>query len=231
MKLTEDVLEIIILAVNTAKLIDIEEVIIDKSGIRALHPDRIAVLLFKYDLSDFLPFESIGINRLSTFIQRISIIKDIQNINVDCEVDNNNNAKSLKFYNEKLSISYKCANISTIKAPKNVMEVFNTEVHFTEESFNILSKAFNIMKSETFTLINDKNGIRFELTDSNNDIFSYNFSNIVKNDNNSVFAHKYPIKIFLPILKQNPDSLLQIGEKGVLKVNVKNIDIMILPKK
>lgn len=232
MKLEKNILDLIMLAVDTSKLLNIEEIIIDKSGIRAIHPERIALILFKADLSNDLPFDSIGINRLPTFIQRLSIIKDIKDISAEFESDNNNNVKSIKFHNKKLSISYRCANPMTIKAPKNIKDVFTKEVNFTEEAFNMLSKGFSAMKSEVFTLISDNSGVRFELMDSNNDVFTYQFSEEIENKNDDVkFVHKYPIKIFLPILKQNTNSTLYIGEQGVLKIIINGLDLIILPKK
>lgn len=232
MKLENDILSLINLAVETSKLLSIEELIIDKLGIRALNPDRTAVLLLKTELP--LPFESLSINRLTAFQQRLSIIKDVNDININAETDKDNNVRSLKFSNKNLSVSYRCANPNTISAPKNVSENFFRQVSFTNEAYDMLVKGQNAMKAEIFTLISDEHGVRFEIMDSNNDIFSYNFTNKVElsnSESSETFVFRYPIKIFLPVLKQNTNSILSIGEKGVLKMTVNDLDVMILPKK
>jgi len=232
MKLDSSILELINLAVETAKLLSIEEVIIDNNGIRALHPDQVAVLLLKTELE--LPFTAMGINRLPIFQQRLSVVKDVKDLNITAETDKEGNVRSLKFSNKALSLSYRCANQNTIKAPKNVAENYFREVTFTNEAYDMLIKGQNAMKAELLTLISDKDGVRFELMDSNGDVFSYIFTDKVEltnRDSSEMFVFKYPIKIFLPVLKQNANSVLAIGEKGVLKVVVNGIDIMILPRK
>lgn len=232
MKIEKEILNLILLATETAKLLSIEDIIIDKNGIRALHPDRTSLILFKQELP--LPFESIGINRLNILQQRLNVIKDFNDINIDAQVDGENNVKILKFSNKNLSVSYRCANSKTISAPKNVNENFFREVSFTKDAFEMLSKANSAMKSEFFSLISNENGVSFELVDSNNDVFSYVFStkiDIMDKEFSETFVYKYDIKEFLPILKHNPNTKVQIGEKGILKLLVNGLDVLIVPKK
>lgn len=234
MRLDENIFNLITTAVDTARVLSIEDIIIDKTGIRALHPERISVILFNGDLQ--LPFESIGLNRLPVFQQRVNIVKDMENITIDAELDNDQDVRSLKFKGKGLTVSYRCAKKETISAPKSLSENFFRQVMFSEEAMTMLSKGQNAMKADVFTLISDDKGVRFEILDSNSDVFTYQFADKIdlKNvDTSQTFVYRYPIKVFLPILKYAGHSAtdLQIGEKGVLKMVINGLDVMILPRK
>jgi len=230
MKLEKEIIDLILISVETAKLLGLEELIIDKHGIRGLHPDRQSLLLHKIELP--LPFNAIGINRLHTLKGRLNIIKGMDNVSLNADISDNI-VRKLYFSTKKLKVEYRCSNPKNIETPKNINENFFREVEFTEEAYMMLMKAQSVMKVIDFTMISDKDGVRFELFDENNDVFSYNFTNNIellseKGDNTFVF--RYPIKVFLPILKQNPNTKIQIGEHGVLQLNINELTSMIVPK-
>jgi hypothetical protein len=98
-----------------------------------------------------------------------------------------------------------------------------------------LTKAQSAMGSELVTLIADDDGVRFELSDINSDIFSQTFSeDIVDVDTKETggsFAHRYPVKTLISLFKQNPDGVCYISQKGICKIRVSELDVYVLPQR
>ena len=88
------------------------------------------------------------------------------------------------------------------------------------------------MKTENIILTKDNN-ISFELIDLNNDVFTHTITSDVKLldlDTDENFTHRYPVKLIFTLFNHNPTNTFEIGQKGILKININNLDVYVLPQ-
>lgn len=231
-KINEEVLTLIRKTVSTAKTFGIEDIIIEENMVRGLHPDRVSVLLHTENIP-LLPFNAIAINRLSVFSNRIDLANTQENMIVEVTTDNDTNASSLTFKAGRLKINYRCANPSTVKAPKKLKDIFIRRITISNEAKDMLIKAYNAMKTEYIAFVNDEQGVRFEMFDLNNDVCSFQFSDnvvMLEDGYNETFTIRYPVKMLLALFKNNTETTFEIGKEGVLKMNYNDLNMLILPK-
>ena len=81
------------------------------------------------------------------------------------------------------------------------------------------------MGSEVVTIAyND--GVSFKLSDINSDEFQHVFALETESINGGAgdeFSHNYPVKTLLALFKQSPTGHFDIGEKGILNINVNDL--------
>jgi len=233
MKLTTDEIIYIQKVVKTAQMVDIDNIIIEPNLVRAIDDDKTVVLFQDSDVPD-MAFGSIGLNRISVFMSRLDIAKTQEGFTI--ELDNTNDSEYARALNMKakgVKIDYRCANPSTIQAPRQVNDVLKYRVPLNAEAVVMLQKGQSAMSADTVTIISNKNGVSFEIVDINSDIFSYTFTDKVEtlSDSNDInFAHRYPIKTLLPLFKQNPEGYFSVGQKGILSISVNGLNLFVLPQ-
>jgi len=131
-----------------------------------------------------------------------------------------------------LKVDYRCANPTTIQAPRQINDNLVYRVQLNADAVSLLQKGQVAMGSETVAIIyND--GVSLELTDVNSDVFNHKFApdaELLDDDANPSFSHRYPVKTLLALFKQNPDGYFEIGEKGILSITVNGLSIYVLPQ-
>lgn len=220
-------------AVKTAKLVNIDSIIIETGMVRALSEDKTAFIFQDQSVPAF-SFSSIGLNRLDVFQNRLEIAMACDNFSVDATADDSGSfIKSLIMKGKGVKIDYRCANPKNIIAPKKFNDIIKTQVEISSDAVSMMQKGQVAMRSETITLINNEKGVTFELMDINSDVFSHTFTTITKNltaDTDTRFVFKYPVKLLLTLLKNNPNGYFNVGQKGILNVLVNKLNVFILPQ-
>lgn len=233
MKLDENTIIYIQKVIKTAQLVGIDNVIIEPDHVRAIDDDK-TVVLFQDENIPNLDIGSIGLNRISVFQSRLDIAKVQDNFSVDAVTDDEKGfVRSLTMKAKGTKIEYRCANPSTIQAPRQINDVLKYKVPLTAEAVMMLQKGQAAMDAKTVTVVSNKDGVSFEIVDINNDIFSYTFSENVEtltDDSDINFANRYPIKTLIALFKQNPDGYFQIGQKGIMNVTVQGLNLFVLPQ-
>jgi len=232
MKLTSDVVEYILNVVKTARLIGIDNVIIEPELVRAMD-DANSVVLYQNEKVLEMPFGSIGLTRIDGLLARYDIAKTRDKFSIEALVkDGEEFTRSLTMKGKGLKVEYRCGNPAKIKAPRQVNDTMKFRVTLNGEAVNLMQKGQAAMGSENVSIIcND--GVSFELVDVNNDVFSHTFAPDVEaltDDTNKKFAHKYPVKILLAVFKQNPDGEFSIGAKGILSFPLNDLTVYVLPQ-
>lgn len=236
MKLTTDLIEFIEKVVKTGQSVNIDDVIIDaETGtVRGIDEGRSVVLFHDKDVPTS-PVGSIGLKRGGIFLSRISIVKNRENFDVDAEsvaLENVEFVKALHMNSNDTKIDFRCGNPDTIKAPKQINDTIIYRVQLNAEAVSVLQQGYSAMGTETVSIVGG-DGVSFELEDISEDKFSHTFApeSIQLGDTTTgAFAHKYPIKTILALFKQNPDGMFEIGEKGILRIAVNDLDIYVLPQ-
>ena len=239
MKLDPDTLAYILNVVKTAKLVGIDNIIIEPDAVRAMDDGR-AVVLYQSENVPDMPFGSIGLTRIDVLTARYDIAKTTPNFTVETEtkVDGNTTfATSLIMKGKGTKIDYRCANPTKINAPKQINDTLRFRVQLNADAVSLLQKGTAAMGAENVAIISDQ-GVSFELVDVNNDVFKHTFADNVElipdTDGNvassSKFAHRYPVKILLALFRNNPNGTFSIGQKGILSFSVNGLTVFVLPQ-
>jgi len=233
MKLDTETITYMQNVVNTAKMVGIDSIIIEPGLIRAIDNDRCVVLHQTENVED-LPFGSVGLNRINIFTSRLDIAKTQEKFTVDVIEGADDFARSITMKGKGVKIDYRCANPSSIRAPKLIHDTMKFRVELNGDAVLLLQKGAAAMENpETVAIISNKDGVSFELVDVNNDVFSHTFTEKVQSlngSNTSTFAHRYPVKVLLTLFKNDPEGVFDVGEKGVLHISVNGLGIYVLPQ-
>jgi hypothetical protein len=232
MKLSTEEIVYIQKVVKIAQTVDIDNIIIEPDSVRAIDDAKTVVLFQNEDVPE-MNFGSIGLNRIAVFVSRLDIAKTQPDFTIDAEnIEGSEYARSLTMKAKGIKIDYRCANPATIQAPKQVNDTLKNRVQLTAEAVMMLQKGQSAMSAETVTIISNKNGVSFEIVDINNDTFSYKFADEVEpltDDDDTNFAHRYPIKILVSLFKQNYETF-SIGQKGILNISIQGLNLFVLPQ-
>lgn len=232
MKLDTDSATYILNVVKTARLVGIDNIIIEHELVRAMD-DSNSVVLFQNENVPDLPFGSIGLTRIDTFMARYDIAKTQENFSIEATVnDGDEFTRSLVMKGKGTKIDYRCANPSNIKAPRQVNDTLKFRVPLTADAVLLLQKGQAAMGAENVSIISN-DGVSFELVDVNNDVFKHTFAEdaeALTDDDNTKFAHRYPAKILLALFKNNPEGSFSIGAKGIMSFPVNGLTVFVLPQ-
>lgn len=232
MKLDTKILQYIEGVVNTAHRIGIEDLIIEDGLIRAMDENKTVVIHHTKNVPD-LPFTSIGIGRINVFLSRLNIVKGQPNFNIDITThDTEKYVKTMLMSAKGVKVDFRCANPKQIQAPKTVNDTLKCLVPLDADAVVLLQKAQQAMGAENVTIISNDEGVSFELYDSANDKFTHTYKPKVEPlDGDDVqFVHTYPLKIVLPLFKENADGDFAIGKKGIMNIAINGINLWVLPQ-
>ncbi len=231
MKLDTTTISYIQNIVKTAQMVGIDNVIIEPERVRAIDDNKTVVLFQDKDVPE-LPFGSIGLNRIDVFQSRLDIVKTQPDFSIEA-VSEGEFVRSLNMKSKGTKVDYRCANPATIQAPRQVNDVMKHRVQLNAEAVLMLQKGQAAMGAETVTFISNKEGVSFELSDINSDVFAHTVSKSATSltgDVDKGFVHRWPIKILLPLFKYNVDGYFDIGQKGILSISVNGLTIFVLPQ-
>lgn len=233
MKLTPQSVAYILNVVKTAKIVGIDNVIVEPGLVRAMDDDN-SVVLFQNENVHELECGSVGLTRIDVLMARYDIAQSQTGFAVEAKVaDDEEWARSLTLSSKGVKIDYRCANPQQIKAPKQVNDDMLFEVQLNGDAVVLLQKGQSAMSTDVVSIIGDSEGVSFKLVDVNNDVFKHTFTDSVTNikgDDKSSFAHRYPIKTLLALFKHNPDGLFKIGAKGILSFPINGLTVFVLPR-
>ena len=253
MDLSIDTLTFIQSVLKTAKLVKIQNVIIEPGKIRAMDDAQTVVIFQTINIPE-MEFGSIGLNRIDVFMSRFDIIRttsgfvieattagmdpsigydkyDLKQKNIDPPMW----AKSIKMTGKNTNIDYRCTNPSLMKAPKSRNDDAKYLIKMNNEAFNMIQKGKTAMQSELISFVGTAKGVFIHLTDINGDVLKYKFSDKIETVNKTdisvpTFQYNYNIETLLPIFKQDPEVNFNITHKGFLVVNINGLDIFLAPR-
>lgn len=232
MKLEPEVVAYILNVVKTARLVGIDNIIIEPNLVRALD-DANTVVLFQDKNVPEMPFGSIGLTRTDAFMARYDIAKTQDKFSIEANVgDDEDFTRSLVMKGKGIKIDYRCGDPAKIKAPRQVNDTMKFRVPLNAEAVLLLQKGQAAMGSENVTIISN-DGVSFELVDVNNDVFKHTFAveaEPLTDDTNAKFAHRYPVKTLLALFKHNPDGHFSVGAKGILSFPINGLTVFVLPR-
>ncbi len=231
MKLDTTAIEYIQRVVKTAQMVNIENIIIEPGAVRAIDDNKTVMLYQNKDVPDF-PFGSIGLNRISDFTSRLDIVNGKDSFSVVADVDADSEYVSmLTMKSSGIKVSYRCANPTTILAPKQINDTLKYRIGLNSDAVQLLQKGQAAMGSDDVAINSSTSGVSFDITDINNDLFEHTFTTEVESldGDDTIFVNRYPIKILLPLFKHDPTAYFDIGQKGILRITVHGLSVFVLP--
>jgi len=238
MKMDQASLAYIQNVVQTAELAKIGSIIIEPGKVRAIDEDRTVVLYHDKGVPD-LPFGSIGLNRIDVFMSRFNIARGMSNFEMDVTVEGEGTeesfARAINMKGKGFKVDYRCANPKTIQAPKSLNDAVKHKIRMTPEAVLLMQQGTSAMKADEITFIGTDKGVSFEIADINSDKLTYSFADTIENTDDddgepANFVHKYPIKTVTTLFKANPDGNFYVTSRGMLKIVVNNLDILVVPR-
>ena len=233
MNLTPEVTAYVLNAVKTARLVDIDSVIIEPDTVRGMDDSNSVVLFQDEDVLD-MPFGSIGMTRLDSLVSRYDIASSHDKFSVEANVrDGEDFAGNIVMKSKGIKVDYRCGNPTKIRAPRQINDTMLFGVQLNEEAVNLLQKGATAMKADQVTIISNDDGVSFEMADVNNDVFKHTFADnveILDDEENTKFAHRYPIKILQSLFKHNSEGSFSIGAKGMLSFPINGLTVYVLPQ-
>lgn len=234
MKVSANIIDFLERVAETARMVGIESILIEKNLIRGMDEGKTVAIL--QDVKENLPFSGIGLTRASLFLSRLEVAKTRDNVTVDMELEKEN-VKLFTFKSAGMRMDYRCGNPSTVQAPRQINDTMKYSMTLNGEAVALLQKGANAMGGDLVAIAHDGVGVQFEIIDINGDVFSYTFTKDIKSLDDDgeesevgTFTFSYPIKLILTLFKQIPDGSINIGKKGMLCMNINGIDIYVLPR-
>lgn len=233
MKLNNDVINFIQKVVETSQLVNISNVIIEPTFVRAIDDNK-SVVIFQPLTHSVLSDNSIGLTRINIFSSRLEISKSQTNFNAEATIHETENfIKIITMKSAGTKIEYRCAKPSTIQAPRQIHDEMITRISLDSEAVSLLQKSQVAMdNAETVTIINN-DVVSFEVVDINGDVFNHTFTKpaVAIEGNDSIkFAHKYSIKTLLALFKKDVNNTVEIGKRGILRITINGLDVYVLPR-
>lgn len=239
MKLDTTVINFIKNVIKTARLVDVDNIIIETGKVRAIDDSRTVCLLQTENVPE-LPFGSMALNRVDIFSSRLSLVENRDDFTIDAIIqEKTDQVSSLSMKGRGVKVDYRCANTTTMsKIPKQLADVLKYQVDVNLESVTLLQKAQAAMPQQNtvdvVTMVSKSDGVFFELSDVTGDIFSLKFTDgvisLVEHDDDVHFVYRYPIKTLLSLFKQNPTGTFKIGQKGMFNILINGINVYVPPR-
>jgi hypothetical protein len=215
----------------TARQVGIDDVIIEQGLIRAMDDKKTVII--NHALDDELPFNSIGISRIGVLQSRLELAKGQDNFEVTATLDDENGwAKTLLITAKGVKVDFRCPNPEQIKAPKSTKDEMACLVPLDADAVVLLQKGQAAMGADSVRIISNANGVSFEMYDVNNDKFTHTYEATVESLNGGTtdFVHNYPLKIVLPLFRENAGGTFAVGQKGILNLEMNGINLFVIPQ-
>lgn len=214
---------------NIAQVAEIDNVIIEDGRIRGISEDKSVVLFAENNIPDF-GFPRVGLNRLSTLASRLAMAKSVNNVIIDSKKGKSDEEVGLLDISwAGAKVQYRCADPSTIRAPKNVRDTDTWEITLASSKIPTIVTALKSMGAKRVNL-NTRTGneVYLELVEAaSNDVFTLEIAegaNYLKEGTpkSKVWVNVYPANQLISILRAAAEGQefvkFIIGENGTLQV-------------
>lgn len=242
-KLNADTIAFIKKLVKTCSLCGIESVAIEQGLIRGQAEDSAkGIFLLETDqIPNNLEFSSLGIGRVKVLSSRIAMLdEDALTVSFDHKEKDNGDiiVKKLLLSSKKTKIEFSCYDSAKIKAPRLFKNPFFYSFTLSEDTLKVMSKAVSAIETSKISFSSEKDGsVKFRTADVEGDMFDHSVSpsyEILDEATRDHFFHAYEIKYVLPLFRAALDidkkMIVNISERGALKVKINGLSIYILPE-
>lgn len=227
--------------IETAKLLNIESVVIDEDSIRGQNEDGMFILQ-KDNLPDDFPFSAIAFGNVQSLHSRMNLFSDYDMTYVPKTQKNGYEYPfkvKFKSNTSKTSVDYTCVAPLTVRSPKRAVDPFAFTFTMDDDSVDILTRSNSVMRANTVLLSSKDNKVLFQICDENSNILEHRITKklimVDEEEYGDSFVFSYKLKNILPILKylakQEENFEINISYRGFLQLNVNDLEVFILAEK
>lgn len=220
--------------VNTAKLLEVEAVVVDSESVRGKGEG--ILILQKDNLPEELGFDGIAFGDIMTLGKRMNAFDDFKMQYVMREKESGYKFPyKLRMVSGKSRIEFVCLNPSQVKAPKNLKDPTYFSFMMDTDSVNLLASANSLMQSDRIVLSGKDDTVQFSASDDSAATLSHVISNdlvkLAENDQQSfVYPYKYKnvVGVFRYLAKQTERFEVCVTKRGFITIEVNGLNINIL---
>ncbi len=237
-KLSDSLIKYIEKAVGVARIAGIDSLIIETDRVRACDEDATIFICHNSDVPE-LPFGAMGMTRIGVFSSRLDIASSMGDVSVIATVDETNPdntfVRALQLKGKGVKVDYRCANPTTLKAPKRVADPVTYSATMNSAAVQMMVKGQSAMAADDVVFIGSVDGLQLEIKDNNSDALTYQVDDTVTLESEGAaktpdFFYRYPIKTITALFKQNPDGRFYITSKGIAVIMVEELTVYVMPR-
>ena len=241
MKITSDVFELLMKAVNVGKIMGIDEIAMEDNEkgcmFRGMADAGGTPVVMLQDIDIDLPFSGLGVQHSGSFIvkEKLAYTND-NNYTIYAQIDSmTNNVKTLDFKGNKFKMAVNTAKTNIIRAPKAIKDIDAVGFEINEDEVKSIEQAVRAFgKAELVEVVCDGEHITLELKSSEDGgsfSFELEYEIAFFNCDEYSFVHSYPVKTFLNLIKHSEMKLFKIGKQGILNGHIEDIKMYIFPRR
>jgi len=231
MKINKEVESLIFGVADTAQSVGITEFAIDVDGVRGIDSSTKSVVILKETMDIDLPFQSIAVGDIATFVQRYNIHKSNAAADIIMEVNDGDEVISTTFKSKNLKIDFRCIKSSRVDAPRKMKQrEYYGSFEVNDEVLSMIKKGSISMKADNILFVKDEKAenVYFQMDDINNSAFKYEIEDgFIPEVDPCMFAMRFPVKLLLAALKDADENILYIGINQTVTVFKNGIEIII----
>ena len=243
-KLDEGSRNIIVFAAKYCNLVKIESVFITKEVITAKQ-DETAVYLVEPGDYDFLEFDTLYIDRISSLAPRIKLFEsNKKGFEIEAVIKDAANGEKwvqqLIFKNSRTSVKFNCGNPARLnrdKMPRVINETLYYRFQLTKDSLDTLSRGLSAMGASTMKIFTENGAVLCDVKDVEGDILCHKIAeDFTPLDSNSEddFEYEYSFKTMVPLfreaMKENDSFDVEITRRGIMKLEVNSLSLYVIPE-
>jgi len=231
---------LLVKAAQTARLLDIDEIIIDKTSVRGMKKEEGLLIIHNGDNS-FLEFDEIFINRVSVFLSRYNVLDEIDEINVTTKARNTGSTfvNNVEIIGGRTGLEYRCGDSAQMRdrLPKRMTDPIFYTFDIKQDSIKLITKALGAMGSTNITLMNsDKGDVFMKMSSEQGEILNHLITDdlIISGEcDKDTFISSLKLKPIMALIKEcaKGDFLtVNITKRGALNVEVNGFNIYVMPE-
>jgi hypothetical protein len=220
------------LVLHVANIAGFESLILEEGRVRALNESKTCALV----ASEGGPVlsQKMGLSRLSALRSRLGLFSgDLQ---IEARESNRSEISMLEISSGRSKAQFRCTSTALINAPQTINDEPGTILTASKQEIKLILDAVRAMGSKLICIkVSEDGHVRFEVSDSTNDIFTAELDAEAEfiNTSDSITCN-YSTDVICPVLRascEDSDSVdLVIGQKGTLSLNLLGFPLTLLPQ-
>ena len=216
-------------AIEVAHICGIQSIIINDDQIRGIDNGKSVCIIRATDIE--LPFKSLCTERVDALKRKFDMAADMDDLMVNVVVDENEETRiqRIAFTGYTLNgtvrtlFNHRCARPGLVKAPSAINDNCTTPIKLPNGIYKFLAQAD---KKSELEIASDQDGAELQLKDGTGDVLAFE----IHKQPSPKFHKRYSLRIVKTLLKISlEETTWLIGKKGVIKTNLRGLDVYILP--
>lgn len=185
------------------------------------------VIIQKDDIPEF-EFTELAIIRIPYFRQRMEAVKSTGKA-FTATFDPQKGL--ITFAAGRTKAEYRAGNAIAVRAPKALNDTNAFKFTIESDLVNIISRAASAYPSKDPIVTITSDGSEVELVISDDEA-NDSFTTLISSDlqGSGALAVRYGLKTLLPLLKQHETNTLTVGQKGILSLSIKGVNVQLIPR-